>query len=158
MEASLQVLNQSYNSDVEFVPTIHALENVSDIHLLEQLPDSSKHLFTFNEPDGTKDSGGSGIDPAAAAQVYIDKIVPLRSRWEISHPSVTGSERGLAWLDSFNASCWAIDPAAGCPADFVVAHYYGDFVGLSWCVGQLASWYRITVDEGAGPANRDLKI
>ncbi|KAI0005749.1 glycosyl hydrolase catalytic core-domain-containing protein [Xylariaceae sp. FL0662B] len=119
-------------SNVEFVPTLHGIDSLeSDIEHLSDLPDSSRHLFTFNEPDGTTDSGGSGIAPGDAAKAYINQIVPLRGRFQISHPSVTGSPRGLEWLNDFNSSCWDIDSENGCPADFVVAHWYGDFGGLS---------------------------
>ncbi|RYO97548.1 hypothetical protein DL765_011149 [Monosporascus sp. GIB2] len=131
-------------SDIEFVPTLHsigdgALEN--DIEQLGSLTDSSKHLFTFNEPDGTKDSGGSAITPREAAEAYIEQIVPLRERFRISHPSVTGSERGLGWLREFDSACREIDPENGCPTDFVVAHWYGGLEGLTWWLGQLANLY-----------------
>ncbi|KAI1845863.1 hypothetical protein JX265_011242 [Neoarthrinium moseri] len=128
---------------IEFVPTIHNNTKVDeDLESLKSLPASSKHLFTFNEPDGTFETGGSDLTPQVAARVYIEKIVPLRNRFQISHPSTTGSQRGFQWLQDFNAACWAIDPENGCPADFVVIHWYGDFVGMTSWIGQLAAWYR----------------
>ncbi|GAP88567.2 putative glycoside hydrolase family 128 protein [Rosellinia necatrix] len=129
-------------SQVEFVPTLPSIDNLDDnINALDRVPDSSKHLFTFNEPDGTTDSGGSSISPDDAAKAYIEKIVPLRDRFQISHPSVTGSPRGLDWLDDFNSSCWDIDSDNGCPTDFVTAHWYGEFAGLSSWLDQLVQWY-----------------
>jgi hypothetical protein len=127
------------NSTIEFVPMIPNLDLAEPAQfnsVLSGAPDLSTHLLTFNEPDGTTDSGGSAIDPDDAARSYIDNLVPLRSNttraWNISHPAVTGSTQGLDWLRSFNSSCYDLDPA-GCPTDFVAVHWYGDAVGLqSW--------------------------
>ncbi|KAK9419364.1 putative Asl1-like glycosyl hydrolase catalytic domain-containing protein [Seiridium unicorne] len=128
---------------VEFVPTIHNNTKLdADLDALKDAPDSSKYLFTFNEPDGTFETGGSELSPQDAARDYIAKIVPLRSRFKISHPTTTGSTRGFQWLQDFNAACWAIDPKNGCPTDFVVVHWYGDFLGMTSWIGQLAAWYK----------------
>jgi hypothetical protein len=137
------------SSSIEFVPTLKSLQNITDA-VLHSLPNvtTSKYLFTFNEPDGTVESGGSDLSPQDAARVYIDKIVPLRSRFQLSHPAVTGSERGMKWLKDFNAACWSIDPKNGCPLDFVVVHWYGDFLGMTSWIGQLASWYNGTENVG----------
>lgn len=81
---------------LEFVPLIHGLSEASSdatSSQLNRLPDSSTHLLSFNEPDGTRDSGGSNIEPEDAAKSYIEHIVPLREgnrKWKISHPSTTG--------------------------------------------------------------------
>ncbi|RYP53558.1 hypothetical protein DL769_010498 [Monosporascus sp. CRB-8-3] len=131
-------------SDVEFVPTLHSIGDgdlEKDIEELDSLADSSEHLFTFNEPDGTTDSGGSAITPREAAEAYIEQVVPLRERFRISHPSVTGSERGLEWLREFDSACREIDPESGCPTDFVVAHWYGGLDGLIWWLKELADLY-----------------
>lgn len=131
-------------SDIEFVPTLHSIGDgdlVEDIEKLRNLSSASNHLFTFNEPDGTTDSGGSAIAPREAAEAYIQHIVPLRERFKLSHPSVTGSERGLQWLREFDSACREIDPEDGCPVDFVVAHWYGDLGGLSWWLTQLVDLY-----------------
>lgn len=127
---------------IEFVPTIHNNTKLdADLESLKHVPDSSEYLFTFNEPDGTFETGGSDLSPQDAARDYIAKIAPLRSRFKISHPATTGSARGFQWLQDFNAACWAIDPQNGCPTDFVVVHWYGDFQGMASWIGQLASWY-----------------
>lgn len=140
---------------IEFVPALHHLDHLdNDIKALGKLPDTSKHLFTFNEPDGENNSGGSNLNPVDAAKAYIEKIVPLRNRFQISHPAVTSSPRGLDWLTSFKTACWKIDPVNGCPADFVGAHFYGSFGALTWWMTELSEWYSQS-DSGI---QGDLKI
>ncbi|KIX96448.1 uncharacterized protein Z520_07714 [Fonsecaea multimorphosa CBS 102226] len=105
------------------------------------------HVLTFNEPDGDTSSGGTDSTPQTAAQVYIDTILPLRSApWnlQISLPATTGSPRGLEWLRSFNASCFKLRPQGGCEADFLAAHWYGDFPGLTSWLGTLHGLYPAT--------------
>lgn len=138
---------------LEFVPMIHGLDATggdqasSTERAIRNLDKSSIHLLSFNEPDGTTDSGGSSISPEDAAKAYIDYVVPFRNgtkggrNWKISHPSTTGSENGLEWLRSFNSSCYDIDPENGCPIDFVAVHWYGDFGGLASWLGTLDEFY-----------------
>ncbi|KAI1274891.1 glycosyl hydrolase catalytic core-domain-containing protein [Xylaria sp. FL0933] len=153
--APSDIFPDNAQSRIEFVPALPSTDNLDDnIAALDKLPSSSKHLFTFNEPDGSTDSGGSDISPDDAAKAYIEKIVPLRDRFQISHPSVTGSSRGLDWLNDFNSSCWDIDPDNGCPTDFVTAHFYGEFQGVSSWLDQLAKWYN---QSGSGLSD-DLRI
>ncbi|KAI0195061.1 glycosyl hydrolase catalytic core-domain-containing protein, partial [Astrocystis sublimbata] len=153
--APSNILPDDAASRLEFVPALPGLENLdNNINALGRLPSSTKHLFTFNEPDGTTDSGGSSISPDDAAKAYIEKVVPLRERFQISHPSVTGSPRGLEWLKDFNSSCWDIDSDNGCPADFVTAHFYGDFEGLANWLGQLTDWY----NGSRSGIDKDLKV
>ncbi|KAI1148127.1 glycoside hydrolase family 128 protein [Nemania diffusa] len=155
VQAPSDIFPSDAESRIEFVPALPSTDNLDDnIKALDQVPDSSKHLFTFNEPDGTTDSGGSSISPDDAAKAYIEKIVPLRDRFEISHLSVTGSSRGLDWLNDFNSSCWGIDSANGCPADFVTAHWYGDLAGLSSWLDQLFKWY----NQSSSGIEKDVKI
>ncbi|KAJ1323775.1 glycosyl hydrolase [Microdochium nivale] len=137
-----EVFPWGFRADVEFVPTIHGTGRLDqDIADLDRLNASSRHLFTFNEPDEPAATGGSNLSPRAAAEAYIARIVPLRSRFRISHPSVTGSQRGFAWLAAFHDECRKIDPKHGCPADFVVVHWYGGFDGLAGWLAQLRQWY-----------------
>jgi hypothetical protein len=138
--------NSSLVSSLSFVPMIHDLTNLdADITQAKSLPKTSTHLMSFNEPDGSVSSGGTGISPKDAAKAYIDNILPLRKanggQFLISHPVITGSPQGLEWLESFNTSCYSIAPKTGCPLDFVNAHWYGDFAGLTSWVGQLESFY-----------------
>ncbi|KAK8012647.1 glycoside hydrolase family 128 protein [Apiospora marii] len=136
------------NAAVEFLPLVHSTDDVAKDDFrkqLDALPPSSGHLLTFNEPDGDTGSGGSAIEPEDAAKSYIDRIAPLRSgdgrTWNISHPSVTGSLRGLDWLRRFNESCWDLDREKGCPADFVAVHWYGEYEGLKGWLDTLHDFY-----------------
>ncbi|KAL6703966.1 hypothetical protein ACN47E_008904 [Coniothyrium glycines] len=137
---------------LEFVPMIHgisATQSSSTENAIRNAPSSSTHLLSFNEPDGTTDSGGSSISPEDAARAYIDYVVPFQSgrsgdrNWKISHPSTTGSGNGLDWLRAFNESCYEIDRVNGCPTDFVSVHWYGDFPGLAGWLGTLNEFYNV---------------
>lgn len=144
--------SQHIGDSLPFIPLIHGLDDASDSELtnrLNGLPDSSTHLLTFNEPDGEKDTGGSAISPKDAAKAYIENIVPLRDakrEWWISHPSVTGSGRGLDWLRDFNESCYDIDDN-GCPTDFIAVHWYGDALGLDNWLNSLQEFYNETAPD-----------
>ncbi|KAH8728136.1 glycosyl hydrolase catalytic core-domain-containing protein [Phaeosphaeriaceae sp. PMI808] len=147
---------------LEFVPMIHGIDATKSPQteeVIKRLPQSSSHLLSFNEPDGTTGSGGSSITPEAAARAYIDYVVPYRNgekggkKWKISHPSTTGSPNGLKWLRSFNESCYEIDSKNGCPSDFVAAHWYGNFDGLAAWVGTLDQFYNTNTTR-----NPPLKI
>jgi hypothetical protein len=126
---------------------IDATKTPQTEQVIKGLPQSSTHLLSFNEPDGTTGSGGSSIKPEDAAKAYIDYVVPFRDgksggrNWKISHPSTTGSPNGLEWLRSFNESCYKIDSKNGCPADFVAAHWYGAYDGLTAWLGTLDEFY-----------------
>ncbi|KAH7109612.1 glycosyl hydrolase catalytic core-domain-containing protein [Dendryphion nanum] len=146
------------NSPLEFVPLIHGLDGARSSRtseVINSLPSSSQHILSFNEPDGTTDSGGSSIKPEDAARAYIDHIVPYRNgngrKWKISHPSTTGSPMGLEWLRKFNESCYKIDSTNGCPTDFIAAHWYGAFDGLAAWLGTLDEFYNTNTSQ-------DLKI
>ncbi|KXH51313.1 hypothetical protein CNYM01_05247 [Colletotrichum nymphaeae SA-01] len=141
---------QALNSSIAFIPLVHGVDDASDSGLssrLNALPESSTHLLTFNEPDGTTSSGGSSIDPEDAAKAYIEHIVPFRNsgsrKWNISHPVVTGSPQGIEWLQKFNESCYDIDDN-GCPTDFVAVHWYGDATGLKNHLDGLRDFYNST--------------
>jgi hypothetical protein len=148
---------------LQFVPMIHGIDTTQTAQtevVIKGLPQSSTHLLTFNEPDGTKDSGGSSISPDDAAKAYINYVVPYRNgsrgggrKWKISHPSTTGSPNGLKWLRSFNESCYKIDPKDGCPNDFIAAHWYGAFDGLTSWLASLDEFYNTNTTR-----NPTLKI
>ncbi|KAK1994411.1 hypothetical protein LX36DRAFT_660597 [Colletotrichum falcatum] len=158
---------QGLNGSVAFVPLVHGVKDAEDPGLasrLGQLPGSSTHLLTFNEPDGTTSSGGSSIDPEDAAKAYLEHLAPLRDdgdgtrRWNISHPVVTGSPQGIEWLRKFNESCHAIDRDAGCPADFVAVHWYGDAAGLKDHLGALRAFYGGGEGDDDDDAPPDLRF
>lgn len=142
---------------LEFVPMIHGIDATKDDQterVIRGLPDSSKHLLSFNEPDGSEGSGGSSIKPEDAAKAYIDYVVPFRNgtsggrKWMISHPVTTGSPNGLDWLRRFNESCYEIDSQNGCPTDFVAVHWYGAFDGLKGWLGTLDEFYNKNTSRG----------
>jgi len=126
--------------NIAFVPLIHGISNLnSDVRAVKRQSDAT-HLLTFNEPDGSTDTGGSGISPSDAAEAYINFILPLRSNPHnllISLPATTGSPRGLTWLRDFNTSCFRLNPGEGCPADFLGAHWYGSFAAMASWLGTL---------------------
>ncbi|KAJ9653164.1 hypothetical protein H2198_007626 [Neophaeococcomyces mojaviensis] len=132
--------------NLEFVPLIHNLDSLSnDLSQLSNLPSTSTHLLTFNEPDGSTSGGGSNISPSDAAAAYIHSIAPLSrsngGKFLISHPSTTGTLSGLNWLRSFNTSCYALNRTHGCPIDFIATHFYGDFPALASWLGTLNEYY-----------------
>jgi len=132
-------------SSLQFVPQIHGIDNIEEnVAQALKLPDNSTHLFTFNEPDGTTDSGGSSISPEDAAKAYIKHILPLRKenggRFLVSHPATTGSPNGLEWLRDFNTSCYK-QSKTGCPSDFIATHWYGAFDGLTTWIEQIDTYY-----------------
>ncbi|KAJ3539733.1 hypothetical protein NM208_g5371 [Fusarium decemcellulare] len=147
---------EQIGKSLPFVPLIHGLDDANDDGLekrLNDLPDSSTHLLTFNEPDGETDTGGSSISAKDAAKAYMSNIAPLREstdsrsrNWSISYPSVTGSTRGLEWLQDFNESCYDIDDD-GCPMDFVAVHWYGDAPGLESWLKTLREFYNETAPD-----------
>lgn len=146
-----------------FLPLIHGLDDAASSTVMDtiaNLPSTSTHLLTFNEPDGTTSSGGSAISPSDAAKSYINDILPLRladtRTWNISHPATTGSSSGLTWLQEFNASCWDLAPDTGCPTDFVALHWYGDFAGLASWLGTLHDFY--VSNSSAGATSDDIKF
>jgi hypothetical protein len=135
-------------NSLEFVPLIHGIDTAGDSNtagIINSIPQNSRHLLSFNEPDGTTGSGGSAISPEDAAKSYMNDIVPYRNgknrRWNISHPVTTGSPNGLDWLRRFNESCYDLDHENGCPIDFITAHWYGNFDGLAAWLGTLNDFY-----------------
>lgn len=136
----------------EFLPQVHSPKDHGNLGALNNLPQSSKHLLTYNEPDEEIANGGTKLDAAQAAKDYIEKIVPLRNRWKISHPCVTGSPRGLNWLREFNKTCYSIDKKNGCPADFIAMHWFGEAAGLKDHLPKLEAFYN------DNPSTRNLKV
>ena len=76
-----------------------------------------EYALGFNEPDGCE-NGGSCIDADVAAQAWISEIEPLKDLGiKLGAPAVTGSPRGLGWLQDFYTAC-----DGGCTADFLPIH------------------------------------
>lgn len=90
------------------------------------------YVLSFNEPDGSTDTGGSNVSPDLAAQTWIREIEPLRKLGvKCGAPAVTGATTGFTWLQDFFAAC-----DGACTADFLPVHWYGDFAGMASNIGQ----------------------
>ena len=142
--------------NVEFVPLLHNLDSLDgDLRQLDNLPQSSSHVLTFNEPDHDTSGGGTNISPEDAAQAYITSISPLSvtngGRWLISHPSTTGTLSGLNWLQGFNSSCYELNRTHGCHTDFLATHFYGDFPALASWLGTLNEYYNGNSSSSSHP-------
>jgi hypothetical protein len=113
-----------------------------------------KYVLGFNEPDGCKD-GGSCIDAVKAAEAWVSEVEPLKDLdIKLGAPAVTGSPRGLAWLQDFYTAC-----DGGCSTDFLPIHWYGNFEGLASYMGQVNETYpnmTMWVTEFGYP-NQDLE-
>jgi hypothetical protein len=95
------------------------------------------HILAFNEPDGPFDQGGSQVTPEAAAARWIADIEPLKQHGvSLGAPAVTGSVRGVQWLQDFFAAC-----NGRCSADFLPLHFYGPLAGLQWIVNTTRALY-----------------
>jgi len=122
----------------EFVPMLWGISDtfLSDIVALVAGGRNISHIMTFNEPDGTQSTGGSNIDPKAAATAWIKQVEPLRKIGiKVGAPAVTGSPGGFTWLSDFYASC--AKQGTNCTADFIPVHWYGNFEGLASHLGQV---------------------
>jgi len=110
-----------------------------------QLASGSKipYVLSFNEPDGSKSTGGSNISPSLAATTWIREIEPLRKLGiKVGLPAVVGAPSGQLWLENFFASC-----KGGCHPDFVPVHWYGNYEGLASHIGQVAQAYKNNITE-----------
>lgn len=93
------------------------------------------HVLSFNEPDGTTNTGGSNISPQVAAAAWQRELEPLRKLGvKVGAPAVTGSPGGFTWLSDFFSAC-------NCTADFIPIHWYGNFEGLASHMGQVRGTY-----------------
>jgi len=134
------------DTSLSFVPMLFGLPDASTnflgtISSLLQSSDPPRYVLSFNEPDMPNSYGGSDISPHDAAVSYLENIAPLRNSTynhiKVSLPSTSGSNGGIDWLTSFNASCYSLNPGHGCPSDFISTHWYGDFTGLASWLGQI---------------------
>lgn len=142
------------NPEVEFLPQVGprdvdasnpaspVLSQEAASKLRDRRAGGSKRLLCFNEPDEEVKNGGTGMAPDLAAAYYKHVIMPLQKEgWQISHPVVTGSPRGLGWLQQFAGACRQLNGGADCPTDFVSVHWYGEAGGLENWAGQLDDFY-----------------
>ncbi|PVH86578.1 glycoside hydrolase family 128 protein [Cadophora sp. DSE1049] len=128
--------------EFEFVPMLWSTD-ANFYSTVKGLIDGGRnitHVLGYNEPDGESSTGGSSIDPAAAATNWISQIEPLRKLGvKVGAPAVTGSPRGFVWLEDFFNAC--ADQGTNCTIDFIPIHWYGDFGGLASHMGQVNGTY-----------------
>ncbi|RYP32662.1 hypothetical protein DL766_003882 [Monosporascus sp. MC13-8B] len=138
--------------DFEFVPMLWgAPEDEDDVSFRESIEaqiDAGRdirHVLAFNEPDGPQgQSGGSAVDPARAARVWIRNIEPLAERGvKLGLPACTGGWGGIPWLQQFLGNCSELVSSGGeernCTYDFVNIHWYGNFEGLASHMGSYSA-------------------
>jgi hypothetical protein len=130
-------------ADWEFVPMLWGTSDTSFLSEIQTLVKGGRnisHVMTFNEPDGTTTTGGSNIQPSAAASAWISEVEPLRKMGiKTGAPAVTSSPGGFTWLQEFFDACHS--QGTNCTADFISVHWYGNFEGLASHIGQVAGTY-----------------
>ncbi|KAI5919147.1 glycosyl hydrolase catalytic core-domain-containing protein [Camillea tinctor] len=135
--------------DFEFVPMLWGtVDDTSFLDTVQSLVDSGRnitHVLGFNEPDAaTTDGGGSSIDPATAADVWVKNIAPLSEQGiKLGLPACTGGWGGIPWLQQFLGNCSALisndTQTRNCSYDFVNIHWYGNFEGLASHLGSYSA-------------------
>jgi hypothetical protein len=77
----------------------------------------------FNEPDLQDSSLGSGTDPAAAVDDWINNYAPLRDQgYKLGSAAPCG--RNHEWTKQFESACQARGYGNRCLADFITTHVY----------------------------------
>jgi hypothetical protein len=100
------------------------------------------HVLGFNEPDHTKDGGGSDISLSDAVRIWKSEMEPTRNLGvKLGSPVTVGNAGGIAWLQSFFRMC------DGCHIDFIPLHYYGPFEGMASYIGQATEAFKNVTSE-----------
>lgn len=131
-------------TNLQFVPMLWGASSgrsdptfLNDVRSLMKDGTNISYVLGFNEPDGTQATGGSNIPVDLAASTWIQQLEPLREDGvKLGAPAVTGSSRGLTWLENFFRAC-----DGDCHVDFIPIHWYGNFEGLASHIGQVRSAY-----------------
>ncbi|KAL2020648.1 hypothetical protein VTK56DRAFT_8138 [Thermocarpiscus australiensis] len=140
-------------SEFEFVPMLwgapeNPRDNTTFLSTVKSLITDKginiTHVLSFNEPDGPFAYGGSDIEPATAAQVWVNNMIPLQEMGvRVGSPACTGGSSGLPWLQNFLSECSKListdDQTRNCTFDFVTIHWYGNFEGLASHMGQYSA-------------------
>ncbi|KAL2163864.1 hypothetical protein VTH06DRAFT_3074 [Thermothelomyces fergusii] len=139
-------------SEFEFVPMMwgapDSLDDTSFLstvkNLIQRKGINITHVLSFNEPDGPFETGGSQMEPWAAAQLWVNNMIPLREMGvRVGLPACTGGPSGLPWLQNFLAECSLLissdDEQRNCSFDFVTIHWYGSFEGLASHMGEYSA-------------------
>jgi len=147
------VFNNVSQDAFEFVPMLWgAPADHTDTTFLQDVKSlvgrgvAIKHVMSFNEPDGPTQNGGSDIDPAVAAQVWVNNIMPLQAMGiKVGLPACTGGWGGVPWLNQMLGNCSKIISNGGktknCTYDYVPIHWYGNFEGLASHIGTYSAAY-----------------
>lgn len=135
--------------EFEFVPMKFDInsDNPNETSWLEEVQQvmdegtKIKHALGFNEPDASRDYGGSDLDPRKAAYAWVANFEPLAKKGiKLGLPAVTGAPSGLVWLKNFLGNCSEIvsvgGPTKNCTWDFVPVHWYDNFGGLASHIGE----------------------
>jgi hypothetical protein len=126
--------------EFEFVPMLWSPSTtfLSSVQSMISGGRNISHILTYNEPDGTTSTGGSDLEPSAAASNWLSQVEPLRKLGvKTGAPAVTGSQGGFTWLTEFFDACASL--GTNCTADFIPIHWYGNFEGLASHIGQVAA-------------------
>lgn len=94
----------------------------------------SLSLLTFNEPDQTISVGGTDIDPAIAASIYIRHVQPYAGKIALGSPAISQKDQKLEWLSRFMVSC------TDCTIDFLAIHYYASTLDVTAATSDMARW------------------
>ncbi|KAK3306280.1 glycosyl hydrolase catalytic core-domain-containing protein [Chaetomium strumarium] len=150
-ESAFQDIPQS---EFEFVPMLWgapaSLDDTSFLSTVRSLIEDKKinitHVLSFNEPDGPFAYGGSNMEPADAAQVWVKNMIPLQQMGiRVGLPACTGGPGGIPWLQNFLSECSKLvstgDKTQNCTYDFVTIHWYGNFEGLASHMGQYSATF-----------------
>ncbi len=138
----------SNSTKLEFVPMLWGAPSsgnkygsfLTDVQAQVKGGANVSFVLGFNEPDGTKATGGSAIDATTAAQIWHWQIEPLAKQGvKLGAPACTGAESGTQWLKGFIAAC------SNCTIDFVPVHWYGNFQGLASHIGEIVGTFNKTV-------------
>lgn len=124
------------DSSLEFIPMFFSpTQNVDFGDAIKNLTKAGTnvtYVLSYNEPDGSTGSGGSSLKASDAASAWKEQLEPLRELGiKLGAPAVTGSPRGLQWLEDFFDAC-----DGDCTADFMPVHWYGDYIGLENHINQ----------------------
>ena len=131
--------NASWFGNLEFVPQFWGSSGGEDFrsNVLASLS-TVKHVYAFNEPDGTG-PGQSNISPSDAAALWLQYVQPLKaSNISLGSPACTGTNEGIQWLEEFYGNCTT------CTIDFITTHWYGSFEGLAAHLGNLHQTFNAT--------------
>ena len=143
------VSNSTSPHKLEFVPQLWSEPGTgfadSVNSLLNDPSNNVSSVLFLNEPDAGN-SGGSGVDPKSAAQLWKNQFAPLKQKHpdlQLGSPAVTAAPSGFTWLAEWFAAC---DPA--CEPDFMAVHYYGAFDGLVAHVQQVQQTFGNITSKG----------